>query len=147
MYTGLLHLHSLLRWIALILLIISVVKAFSAWNNSSKLYTEGNRKLNLFTLISVHLQLVVGFVLYFVSPKVQFAADTMRNSTLRYFAVEHVLMMVIAIVLITIGYSKAKRLEIGFEKNKRIAVFYGLGLLLILVALAAAPYNIITKFF
>ncbi|POY35582.1 cytochrome B [Solitalea longa] len=147
MYTGLLHLHSFLRWIALILLIISVVKAVSAWNNSSKLYTEGNRKVNLFTLISVHLQMVIGFVMYFVSPKVQFGANTMKDAVIRYFTVEHALMMIIAIVLITIGYSKAKRLEIGFEKHKKIAVFYGLGLLLILVSLAAAPYNIITKLF
>lgn len=85
MYTGLLHLHSFMRWIALILLIIAVVKAVSAWNNSSKLYTEGNRKLNLFTLISVHLQLVIGFVLYFVSPKVQFGASTMKDALIRYF--------------------------------------------------------------
>ncbi|AFD08438.1 hypothetical protein [Solitalea canadensis] len=147
MYTGLLHLHSFMRWIALILLIIAVVKAVSAWNNSSKLYTEGNRKLNLFTLISVHLQLVIGFVLYFVSPKVQFGASTMKDALIRYFSVEHAFMMIIAIVLITIGYSKAKRLEIGFEKHKKIAVFYGLGLLVILVSLALAPYNIITKLY
>ncbi|UKJ07472.1 cytochrome B [Solitalea lacus] len=147
MYNGLLHLHSFMRWIALILLVIAVVKAVSAWNNSSKPYTEGNRKLNLFTLISVHLQLVIGIVLYFVSEKVEFGADTMKNPIIRYFTVEHVLMMIIAIALITIGYSKAKRIELGFEKHKKIAVFYGLGLLLILVSLAAAPYNIITKLF
>ena|SRR2546428_8004238 len=147
MYTGLLHLHSILRWLALILLIISVAKAVSAWSSSNKIYTEGDRKLNLFALISMHTQLIIGFVLYFLSSKVQFNASTMKDSILRYFTVEHVFMMIIAIVFITMGYSKAKRLDIGFEKHKKIAIFYGLGLIIIIVALAAAPYNIITKLF
>ncbi|SMO40725.1 cytochrome B [Solitalea koreensis] len=147
MYTGILHLHSILRWLALILLIVSVAKAVSAWSSSNKIYTEGDRKLNLFTLISMHTQLIVGFVLYFLSDKVQFNASTMKDSAIRYFTVEHVFMMIIAIVFITIGYSKSKRLDIGFEKHKKIAIFYGLGLITILVALSAAPYNIITKLF
>jgi hypothetical protein len=147
MYTALLHIHSFLRWIALILLVIAVAKAISAWSSSNKIYTEGDRKLKLFALISVHTQLIIGFLLYFVSPKVQFNDHTMKDSTMRYFAMEHVLMMILAIILITIGYSKAKRLDIGFEKHKKIAIFYGLGLLTILISLAAAPYNIITKLF
>jgi len=130
MYSGLVHAHSGLRWIALLLLVAAVGTAFSRWQSRAS-FTESNRKLYLFTLISVHTQLVLGLVLYFLSPKVNF--DLMSNKLYRFYTVEHLVGMLIAIVLVTIGYSRSKRMSGAINKHKTVAIFMGLGLLLILV--------------
>lgn len=132
MYSGLVHAHSGLRWIALILLLASVVVAISKWQGNSG-YTEGNRKLYLFTLIAVHTQLLIGLVLYFISPKVDFGL--MSEKLYRFYTVEHTAGMLIAIVLITIGYSRSKRATDTVLKQRHISIFYGLGLLLILASI------------
>lgn len=129
MYTGLVHAHSGLRWIALLLLVAAVITAVMKWQGQS-VYTDGNRKLYLFTLISIHLQLVIGLLLYFISPKVDFSM--MSDKLYRFYTVEHISGMLVAIVLITIGYSRSKRALDAVTKQRLIAIFYGLGLLLIL---------------
>lgn len=91
----------------------------------------------MFGLMSVHIQFVIGLILYFVSPIVRMALSdmggAMKNSELRFWSVEHTLMMLVAIVMITIGYSKAKRSELS--GHKFIAIFYLIGLLVILAAI------------
>lgn len=132
MYPGLVHAHSGLRWIALILLVAAVVVAVSKWQGRSG-YTDGNRKLYLFTLIAVHTQLLIGLVLYFISPKVNFGL--MSEKIYRFYTVEHTAGMLIAIVLITIGYSRSKRANDALTKQRLVGIFYGLGLLLILASI------------
>ena len=133
MYNGLLHAHSGLRWVALILLIYSVFNAFSKRKDGD--FTDGDRKLTLFTMISAHLQLVFGLVLYFISDKVSFSEGFMKNSVLRFYAMEHILLMLIAIVLITIGYFKVKKSTESSDKFKRILIFFGIALVLIIAAI------------
>ena len=128
------HAHSGLRWVALVLLIWAIANAFSKFQ-SKKAYEEKDRKIGLFTLISVHLQLILGLILYFISPYVQLAASSMKNTVLRFYTVEHLSLMLIAIILITVGYSKAKRKEDDAAKFKTTYIFYGIGLLLILLAI------------
>ncbi|QKZ14423.1 cytochrome B [Spirosoma sp. KUDC1026] len=132
MYPGLVHAHSGLRWIALILLIVAVITAIAKWQGRSG-YTDGNRKLYLFTLISVHTQLLIGLLLFFISPKVNFSM--MGEKIYRFYTAEHTVGMLIAIVLITIGYSKSKRADDATTKQRLIGVFYGIGLLLILASI------------
>ena len=119
----------------IILLLITIIRAFVGWFGQ-KSFTEGSRKLSLFALISVHLQLIIGLVLYFISPVVQTAlADmgaAMQDPVLRFWAVEHITTMIVAIVLITIGYSTAKRAATDRAKYTRIAVFYLIGFILIM---------------
>ena len=129
MYSGLVHAHSGLRWIALILLLAAVGTAISKWQSRSG-YTDGNRKLYLFTLISVHTQLLIGLVLLFISPKVNFGM--MSEKLYRFYSVEHTAGMLIAIILITIGYSRSKRATDATTKQRLVGIFYGVGLLLIL---------------
>jgi len=140
MYSGLVHAHSGLRWIALILLLIAVVVAFQRWQGRAG-YTDGNRKLYLFTLISVHIQLVLGLILYFISPKVQFDGALLSDKVYRFYTVEHITGMLVAIALITVGYSRSKRATDPDTKQRFIAIWYGLGLLLIL-ALIPWPFRI-----
>jgi len=138
MYIGLLHLHSALRYVVVILLVVAILKAFAGWFGN-KSYTEGDRKLALFTMISVHLQLVIGLILYFISPVVQSAlADmgaAMKDTELRFWAVEHIATNIIGIILITIGYSTAKRASTDKAKFTRTAIFYLIGFILIMSAI------------
>ncbi len=132
MYSGLVHAHSGLRWIALILLVAAVATAIGKWQGRSG-YTDGNRKLYLFTLISVHTQLLLGIVLLFISPKVNFGM--MSEKLYRFYGAEHTTGMLIAIILITIGYSRSKRASDATAKHRLVAIFYGIGLLLILASI------------
>ncbi len=139
MYTGLVHAHSGLRWVALLLLLAAVFVSISRWQGN-KSFTEGNRKLYLFTLISVHLQLVLGLILYVISPKVNF--DGLSNRVVRFYTVEHIAIMLLAIVAITIGYSRSKRATSDTQKHRLVGILYGIGLLLILVGIPWAFRNL-----
>ncbi len=134
MYNLLLHAHSGFRYVVSVLLILSVIVAFAGWLGKLN-YTKGNRLLNLFTLISAHIQLLLGLALYFMSPFVQFNHDTMKNDDLRYWTVEHITMMIIAIALITVGHSKSKKALIPVAKHKSIAIFYTIALVIIILAI------------
>lgn len=134
MYTGLLHSHSGLRYIVLALLLLVVLKTTLGFLGN-KPFQAVDKKLSLALLISTHLQLMLGLILYFVSSKVQFNEDTMKDSTLRYWAVEHLIGMVLAVTLITIAYSTAKRMSEDLAKHKRLAIFNALALLIIVATI------------
>ena len=123
--------HSGWRYLVLILLIVAVIQALAGWFGN-KPYTEGNRKLNVFTLISAHIQLVIGLILYFLSPLTK---GPMANAMYRYWKVEHVAIMILAIILITVGNAKSKKVTNAVAKHKSIAIFFGLALLLIVIAI------------
>jgi cation transport ATPase len=120
------------------LLLISIIKAFNGWG-LKKTYTGGDRKLALFTVISAHLQLVIGLVLYFISPAVKNAlADmgkAMSDTAQRFWAVEHISMMLLAIILITVGSVRAKKQATDEAKHKQIAVFFLIALAIIFIAI------------
>ncbi|MCO6360252.1 hypothetical protein BXY85_2746 [Roseivirga pacifica] len=133
MYNGLLHAHSGLRWLVLILLIAAIFNAFSKKKNGT--WTPKDRKLSAMAMGLVHLQFVIGLVLYFISPKVSFTEGFMQSSVLRFFAVEHVLGMLIAIALISIGHSKAKKAATDAKKFGAISTFFLIGLIIILASI------------
>ena len=132
MTTGFSHMHSLLRWILLLLLIITIVKAFT-----SKSYSTGDKKLALFTMIAAHVQLIIGFSLYFMKGVYKFFGNegAMADSFQRFWMVEHMMGMLIAIVLITIGHSKVKKAQEEEKKNKSIRIFYTIALIIILLTI------------
>ena len=124
--------HSYLRWLVLLLGVVALVKAA---------FTEGDRKLGLFFMISCHTQLLIGLVLYFVTSPFGVQAfslgmkEVMGNPVYRKIAVEHVVIMLIALVLITIGHSKNKREIVDAKRHKNALVFFGIGLVLILAGI------------
>lgn len=138
MYQTLKHLHSGFRYIVFVFIIIAIISALIGWLGNKK-FTSTNKKINLFTLISAHTQLLIGLVLYFVSDITKSALSNwsvaMKNPDLRYWAIEHFAMMVIAIALITIGYSKSKKANLDIQKHRNVAIFYGLAFIIILAAI------------
>lgn len=136
LYLPLKHMHSGWRYVVLVLVIVALITAISGWLSKGK-YTEGNRKLNLFTLIAFHIQILLGLFLYFISPKARLddMAFAMKDAITRYWTVEHAIMMIIAAVLITIGHSKSKKVVEPAQKHKTIAIFYGLAVIIVIVAI------------
>lgn len=126
--------HSGFRYIVMVLMVLVVVLALAGWFGKRN-YTEGNRKLNLFAMISAHTQLLIGLVLYFLSPYVQFTSGTMKDPIARYWTVEHIAMMIFALVLITVGHARSKRIATSDGKHRAIAIFYTLALIVIVVAI------------
>lgn len=124
----LIHAHSGLRYVVLGLLIASIVVAYSKWKSND----QGDSKIYLFAFIAVHTQLLIGLILFMISPKVDFSQ--MGVAMFRFFSVEHTIMMLIAIVLVTFGRIKAKKLT-GANKHRTVLYFYVLALLIIIVAI------------
>lgn len=137
MHNTLLLIHSLLRWAILLAGIWAVLRAFMGVSGKSP-FTGADKKAGLFFMIFFDLQLVAGLLLYFVtSPVVKTAlADmkvAMKESVLRFYAVEHITMAVIAFVLVHIGYSKVKKAATSAQKHKTALIFFGIALLLVLL--------------
>lgn len=133
MYTGFQHLHSALAYVVLLLLIIAITMAKYGFF-FKKPFTEAQRKVTLFALIGSHVQLLIGLAIYFISPLgfSNLSGESMGDSMTRLYALEHPLINIIALVLITVGFSTAKRLTEDKKKHFRIVLMYGFGLLLIL---------------
>ncbi|AMR30779.1 cytochrome B [Mucilaginibacter sp. PAMC 26640] len=134
LYKFVLLLHSGFRYIVLVLILLAILQAIPAWFRK-KAYTEGNRKINLFAMISAHTQLLIGLVLYFLSPYVKFAPGVMKDPQARYWTVEHITLMILALVLITIGHAKSKRITLPEGKHRVIGMFYSVALIVIVMAI------------
>lgn len=136
MYKILLGAHSGFRYVIFILIALALIMALVGLFGK-KNYSELNRRVNLFTLISAHIQLVIGIVLYFYSPLVKYSqmGAAMKDPMLRYWTVEHLVMMLFAVVLITVGHSRSKKALDAINKHRAIAIYYGLAILVILAAI------------
>jgi len=87
MYSILQHAHSGLRWIILILLLVSLYNSFTKRNNSE--FSASDMKTYLFTMTFTHVQFLLGLILLFISPRVQFTEGWIKDSVLRFFGMEH----------------------------------------------------------
>ena len=142
MYTGLLHTHSALRYVVLIGLLIVVVTSLMGWMNR-KPYTATDNKLSLILFIATHTQLLVGLILYFVSPFVKFGETTMSDKTTRYWSVEHIFGMLVAVVLITLARSTSKRMSVDNDKHKRMFIFNFVALVVIVAIILISDRKLI----
>jgi NADH:ubiquinone oxidoreductase subunit 2 (subunit N) len=134
MYTGLQHAHSGLAYLVLTALIV-VIFLMLIGSLSGREFTEKDRKIALIAFILSHVQLLIGLILYFVSPvglSLLQGGGAMSDSAARLTALEHPLINIVAIVLITIGYSRAKKAQTSRAKFRSIYMLYAVGLVLIL---------------
>ncbi|MCS6910089.1 MAG: hypothetical protein NZM11_05900 [Anaerolineales bacterium] len=138
MYPAFLMIHSVLRWLVLVAAVAAAGKALAGWLGKQPL-TKLDDRLGLIFTITMDAQLLVGLILYvFLSPLTQSAFQNMdaamSDITLRFFVVEHLGLMVVAVVLTHIGRALTRRApEAG--KHRRAALWYGLALLVILFAI------------
>lgn len=136
MYDSILNLHSYLAFAVLVFLLLASLNAFTGLS-SKRAFLKKDRQIALIGLIFSHVQFVLGLVLLFVSPKMEAAKQLgmgglMKNSELRLFIVEHPFINLIAIVLVTIGWSTHKRATEDTVKFKKIAYLYAAGFILLL---------------
>lgn len=127
--------HSLLRWAIVLTGIWAIIRAIKGVSGNSA-YTSADKKAGLFFMISLDIQLLVGIVLYFISPRAMGAfqangSAVMKDSILRYFAVEHVIVAIVAIALVHIGRSKVKKATSDAQKHKLSLIFFAIALILL----------------
>lgn len=143
MYSTLLAFHSWFRWLVLLSLIFTICRAYTGWR-SNKPFTRLDDFTRHTTATVVHIQLGIGITLYFVSPIVSYFLNNFSEAVhlreIRFFGMEHVVMMLTAITVITVGSIKAKRRPTDQEKFKTIAIWYSVGLFFILTSI---PWGIL----
>ena len=135
------EIHSYWAYVVLLLLVVAVINSVRGILQKKE-FTDTDLRISLFALIVSHIQLLIGFGWYFMSPWFKAlktnGAEVMSDKGVRLLAVEHPMTMIFAIVLLTIGWSKHKKKTDSLAKFKTIAIFYGLALLLIL---SRIPWN------
>jgi hypothetical protein len=142
MFSVLLQVHSILRWVILLLLVISIVQSFIGWNKRREL-RDGDIKLWLFTMISAHVTLLIGLILLFfgrygiLSSGLPEGVVLMKDKFYRFFWIEHPSGMLIATALITIGRGVVKKQISDPLKYKRAFWFF---LFALLIILATVPW-------
>ena len=135
MYTILLALHSLMRWLVLASLLFAIFRAFKGWVSKSS-FSRFDNRVRHWTATIAHIQLIFGLWLYFISPVINYFLhnynDAVHQRAIRFFGMEHSLMMLIEIVIITIGSAMAKRKKTDHAKYKTMAIWFTIGLIVIL---------------
>jgi hypothetical protein len=123
--------HSYWAYLVLALLVYTVFNAITGFTKK-RTFADKDLRLGLFTLIVSHIQLLIGLGWYFMSPWYKSMKASGIDASNRLLAVEHPIMMLIAIILITIGWSKHKKKTEDLAKFKTFMIFYGIALLLVL---------------
>lgn len=134
MYLGLLHSHNLLRWIVLIAAVVALLQVYRSWRGKGT-WSPADTRAGLFFTISLHVQLLVGFLLFAISPLTTTAfiniGAAMQNSVQRFFLVEHTAVMILAVVLAQIGFSLGRKRG----RPATATAFYALAILAMIVAI------------
>lgn len=142
MYTGLLHTHSSMRYVVLIMLLVVIIKSLLGIVNR-KPFVKQDNTLSLILLIVTHIQFAVGLILYFVSDAVQFGPGAMTDY--RYWTVEHIFGMIVAVALITAARSTSKKMTDDAAKHKRLFIFNTIALLIIIATIYFSGRGVIYK--
>ncbi len=126
--------HSTVRYFVLIAMLISIFRSARGWFGGAE-FGKTDEKLSVWLLIMAHTQLILGLLLYALSPNVQFSASTMGEKVLRYWTVEHIFTMILAIVLITLSRITSKKIAAAAGKHKRVFLYNTFAMLLIVMAI------------
>ena len=138
MYSSILFFHSLFRWLVLVSLGYAIIRAYEGYTRNRP-FSNIDNSVRHWTATLAHVQLVLGFTLYFTSPIIKYFFAHFRQEIgridLTFFGLIHSLCMFIAIIIITIGSALAKRKPTDTEKFKTMLVWFSLALVLIFVAI------------
>lgn len=146
MYPIIDELHSVIRWILLVFCVEVIVKSLYGWLKKKE-FTKVDNSISLYLLIFTHLQLLLGLLLYFVfsnKTKTAFAnfGMAMKDPDLRFYAVEHITIMLIAVVMIQLGRTFSQKAADPVVKHKKLAIFTIIGFVLML---AGIPWDLLNK--
>jgi hypothetical protein len=126
--------HNILRWAVLLFGLWTLINALTGVVGKRN-YTNSDNKANLFFMISCDIQLLIGLILYFngmwFDSLKSNTAEVMKNAGMRFFSMEHSLMMIIAWLLVHIGRSMVRRSDIDIQKHKRSLIYFGIALVII----------------
>ena len=142
MYNGLLHLHNLLRWVILLLIVVAIVRSFVGMSGN-KPFTNGDKKIGLFLMIAAHITFLIGLYQWIAGAmglKMINSAGfgvVMKDSVARFWTIEHPVGMLIAIILITIGRRQSKSPISDNAKHKKTFWFY---LIALIIIIATVPW-------
>lgn len=137
MTTTLQFIHSYWAYLVLLIVVLATINALAGFF-SKREYSAKDFRISLFALIVTHIQLLIGLVLYFISPlglqniTTNGMAVVMKDSVSRLYAVEHPFVMILTVIFITIGYSKHKKKLLSSNKYKTLSIFYTIALVLML---------------
>lgn len=130
-------LHSLIRWAVLLFGVLTLINALSGFIKK-RVYTNSDDKSNLFFMISCDVQLLLGLLLYFSNgwfDKMKDLGNNMKDPYNRFFTMEHLSVMLLAWILVHVGRASVKRAKTDVAKHKKMLIFFGTALLLILVSI------------
>jgi hypothetical protein len=146
-YTALLIAHSIIRWLVVVSLLIAIIRTYRALTTNAP-FTATDNAIRHWTATFTHIQLMVGYALYFISPLIKaFYANKqqgLHNGTLTFFSVIHLLLMTTAIVIITIGSARAKRQSTDHAKHKTMLTWFTAGFAIIFIAIPW-PFSPLTQ--
>lgn len=135
MYPEILALHSLFRWLVLISLVFAIYRGYKGWF-SKKAFSRFDNAARKWTATIAQIQLAIGILLYSISPLVHYFLQHFKKALpereVRFFGMEHAIMMITAVIFITIGSSKAKRKSVDKQKYKSMAIWFSIAILIIL---------------
>jgi len=138
MYQAILILHSLVRWLVLISLLFAIVRAYRGWLGNRR-FLKADNTARMVAVTTAHIQLVIGITLYIISPAVRYFMNNFKLAVhqreYRFFGMEHITMMVVAITLLTIGGALSKRKTTDQQKFKTMAIWFTIALLIIFLSI------------
>lgn len=139
MQQGLLHLHNFMRWVVLLFILLTLLRSISGMSGK-KIFTAGDKRIAMFMMISADIQLLLGLALYFMKgwfTVLTSGGDVMSNKYNRFFAVEHMFGMLVAIVLIHIGYASVKK---NITDGAKFTKLFWFTLIATIIMLATIPW-------
>jgi uncharacterized membrane protein len=148
MYPILLSIHSLVRWLVLLTLIYAIYRACRGWLKNKE-FTSFDNTVRHTTATVAHVQMTIGVILYIISPVVDYFLHNFKEAIherqFRFFGMEHSIMMLTGIILISIGSSSAKRKTNDRAKFKTMAIYYIIALLIILSSIPWAFSPLVSR--
>lgn len=131
MYNIIQHSHSGIMYLVVIMLFASVLMSFINFigrDESNSIYLF---KLYLYTKWGLYIQVVLGIILLFISPRIHFVEGFMKSDFLRFYGMEHPLLMLVAVSLVSIGLFRSKKKTSVKKKNRAVFIYYAIALLII----------------
>lgn len=137
MYPTLVAIHNILRWVVVILAVLALFRAYTGWLGRRS-WTPSDRMAGSFFAISLDIQVLLGLLIYFIGPWFNLLTGSdagQMSSEVRFFAMEHILMMIVALVVAHVGLVLARKASTDTLKFRRMAIWLTLAALIVLAGI------------